>query len=118
MFVGGSYAFKGEWAPRIGLSWDILGNGKSKLYANVARMYERIPNDLAIRSFGNEFGLTSATFSSPDLTGQTGFVLTNGGDSTTVARNTRLPYKDDFILGYQFEVAPRFLVDIKGTYRR
>jgi outer membrane receptor protein involved in Fe transport len=117
-FVGGGYRFKGEWAPRIGLSWDLMGNGKSKLYANFARMYERVPQDLAIRSFGNEFGLVSATFSAPDLTGQTQGVLTVGGDSTTVAPGTRLPYKDDFILGYQFEVAPRFLIDVKGSYRR
>ncbi len=117
-FVGSSYSFRGEWGPRVGISWDLLGNGKSKLYANYARMFERIPNDLAIRSFGNEFGLSRATFNNPDLSGQTSFVLTNGGDSTTVAPGTRLPYKDDFIVGYQFEAAPRFLLDIKGTYRR
>lgn len=117
-FVGNSYRFKGEWSPRLGASWDLRGNGKSKLYANFGRMYERIPQDLAIRSFGNEFGLVSATFSSPDLTGQTQNVLTVGGDSTTVAPGTRLPYKDDFLLGYQFEIAPRFILDIKANYRR
>ena len=32
-----------DWSPRLGLSWDVLGNGKSKLYATAGRYAERVP---------------------------------------------------------------------------
>lgn len=118
IFVGSSWNPQAEFAPRIGIIWDVLGNGKSKLYANLARLFERIPNDLAVRSFGNELGVTNIGFRNPDLTGQFRIAFVTGTDPTRVQPGTRLPYKDDFILGYQFEVRPRFLIDVKANYRR
>ncbi len=118
IFVGSAWNPQAEFAPRIGISWDVLGNGKTKLYANFARLFERIPNDLAVRSFGNELGVTNIAFTNPDLTGQSRIAFVTGTDPTRVQPNTRLPYKDDFSLGYQFEVRPRFLIDVKANYRR
>jgi hypothetical protein len=118
VYAGRSYNFKAEFSPRVGISWDVLGNGKSKLYANFARLYERVPNDLAVRSFGNEFGVLSVNYNNPDLTGQISRGFAVGATPTRVQPGTRLPYKDDFTLGYQFEIRPRFLVDIKGNYRK
>jgi len=40
--------------PRIGFTWDIKGNGKSKLSGNYAIYYETIPQRMAIREFGGE----------------------------------------------------------------
>ena len=115
---GSSYSFKGELSPRIGFAWDVLGNGKSKIYGSYARMYERVPNDLAVRSFGSEFGLSRVTFSNADLTAQNGRAQLASSSPTTVADGTRLPFKDDVVLGYQFEIAPQFIVDIKGNWRK
>jgi outer membrane receptor protein involved in Fe transport len=45
---------KGNWAPRIGLVWDPLKNGKSKIYGFWGRFYEAIPLDLNIRAINGE----------------------------------------------------------------
>jgi outer membrane receptor protein involved in Fe transport len=45
---------KGNWAPRIGISWDPTKEGRSKLYASWGRFYEAIPMDINERSFGGE----------------------------------------------------------------
>lgn len=42
-------------APRVGLAWDFLGGGRSKLYASYGRYYESIPlsvNDLVFSNQG------------------------------------------------------------------
>jgi len=45
---------KGNWAPRIGLVWDPLKNGKSKVYGFWGRFYEAIPLDMNIRAINGE----------------------------------------------------------------
>ncbi|RME50926.1 MAG: hypothetical protein D6795_09160, partial [Deltaproteobacteria bacterium] len=41
-------------APRVGLIWDFLNNGRSKLYASYGQFYESIPLDINDRAFGGE----------------------------------------------------------------
>ncbi|MGH9811580.1 MAG: TonB-dependent receptor, partial [Candidatus Acidiferrales bacterium] len=48
------YVFTGNWAPRLGVVVDPLGNRKAKAYFSYGRIFERIPLDLAQRSFGGE----------------------------------------------------------------
>jgi hypothetical protein len=117
-FFGADYRFPDEWSPRVGLSWDMYGNGKSKLYASFGRLYERVPNALGQRAFGPDFSLVRARFINPDLTGQYSLTATSGGQTTSVAAGTRLPYKDDYALGYQFELRPRLIIDARVNYRR
>ena len=38
-----------QWAPRLGASWDVLGNSSLKMYANFGRYYLALPNSVAIR---------------------------------------------------------------------
>ena len=54
--------FTGNWAPRLGLIWDVRGDGKSRAYVNWGRYFERVPNDLAVRSFSNEVGISRQEF--------------------------------------------------------
>lgn len=56
---GGTYItlndFISNTQPRIGFSWDFLGEGNSKLFANYARFLETpIPLDINVRAGGNE----------------------------------------------------------------
>ncbi len=56
---GGTYLtlndFISNTQPRIGFSWDFLGEGNSKLFANYARFLETpIPLDINVRAGGNE----------------------------------------------------------------
>src|SRR6185436_9854994 len=43
------FQMKNNWAPRIGATFDVAGNGATKIYGNYGRYYARIPNDLAAR---------------------------------------------------------------------
>lgn len=48
------YSFTGNWAPRIGVTVDPFGDGKTKAYYNFGRFFEYIPLDLAERSLSAE----------------------------------------------------------------
>lgn len=61
------YDFDGEIAPRVGVTWDVMGDGRHKLYANWGEYYQRVPSDLAVRAFSNEVGVEGELFLDTDL---------------------------------------------------
>jgi hypothetical protein len=66
--VRSAYSFTGQWAPRIGVTVDPLGQGKTKIYYNFGRFFEYIPLDLAERSLSSESDFRNAEFF-PEFTG-------------------------------------------------
>jgi carboxypeptidase family protein len=134
-----SYVFAGNLAPRLGVTWDVLGNGKSRAYMNWGRYYERVPNDLAIRALSNEVGISRQEFSDRDLTtprlgGSTpncsdgaggttacqplaGGVFAQGVERTNVVAGTKLPYEDELSGGFAFEVTPNSSFELRTIYR-
>jgi hypothetical protein len=62
------YSFTGQFSPRIGVTVDPLGKGKTKAYYNFGRFHEFIPLDLAERSLSAESDFRNAEFI-PDFTG-------------------------------------------------
>ena len=54
------YSFTAQWSPRIGVTVDPLGQGKTKAYYNFGRFHEFIPLDLAERSLSSESDFRSA----------------------------------------------------------
>lgn len=135
-----SYNFAGNLAPRIGLSWDVQGNGKSRLYVNYGRYYERVPSDLAVRAFSNEVGISRQEFtrrdltdprtsgSSPQCVDTTGVptsvdcatsapVFTQGVDQTAVVGGVKLPYEDEISGGYAFEITPSSAFEVRAIFR-
>lgn len=127
--AAGVYKFDWALAPRIGLTWDTKGDGRSKVYVNAARYYERVPNDLAIRALSNEAGFGTVTYSSWDLNGETGGIVgapdwqsalnlgSFRGGQTSVANGTKLPYVDEYVLGWQQELGRDVSVELRGLYR-
>jgi hypothetical protein len=133
------YSFIGNWAPRIGITWDVRGDGKSRAYVNWGRYFERIPNDLAVRSFSNEVSVAFEEFNdrnltSPRTSGATGPcvnasgsavldcesaipVFTFGVSPTTVVDGVKLPYEDELSGGYAFEINPSSSLEVRAIYR-
>jgi outer membrane receptor for ferrienterochelin and colicin len=121
--VAGEYTFDWAFAPRIGLTWDVTGDGRSKAYLNAARYYERVPNDLAVRSLSSEASIASVQWND--------WSLANGGPTTTsqlsggnvigaqsaVLDGTKLPYVDEYVVGWQQELGRDVSYEIRGIYR-
>lgn len=98
-FIGGAYRFPGEFAPRLSVSWDPRGDGKTRLFAHFARVIERVPGEIALHAFENELGLSRVSFGYPDLTAPTTPATTYGGIAATVIPGTRLGSHDDWLAG-------------------
>lgn len=62
-----NYVFTGAWSPRLGVTVDPFGKGKTKAFYNFGRFHEYIPLDLAERSLSSEKGFINARYA-PDFT--------------------------------------------------
>lgn len=122
---GGVTAFKikDNWAPRLGFTWDVANNSRSKLYANYGRFYENIPMDINIRSFGGEltcfcYNLSSdpANLTPDPAAPRKSAVLGNGVEP--VDPNLKGQHIEELLAGYEYEIAPNLAVGVKGTYRK
>ena len=119
---------KNNWAPRFGAIWDPANNGRSKVYANFGRFYESIPMDINIREFGGELSIDvnnldpTPTNLTPDTrapainSGRQFRLLGNTG-AVPVDKNLKGQYLDEYLVGYDYEIASNLAVGIKGTYR-
>jgi hypothetical protein len=99
----------------------VKGDGRSKAYVNVARYFERVPNDLAVRALSNEAGLGTVSFTGWDTvagvpTNQSTAGAFRGGQ-TRVEEGTKLPYVDEFVVGWQQELGRDVSYEVRGIYR-
>ncbi|MFQ5876631.1 MAG: carboxypeptidase regulatory-like domain-containing protein [Acidobacteriota bacterium] len=139
-FTPSEYTFSHNWAPRLGVVWDALGNGRSRLWANWARYFQRVSNNLAVRAFSNEVLVAFQEFDDRDLTSHRYFPFavpcvdsTGGGAGTcqvaapvsvtgleqkSVAPGTKLPYEDELSGGFAFEVTPESSFEVRAIYRK
>jgi len=101
-------------APRLGITWDINGDGESKVFANFGRYHLPVAANTNIRmagaqTFANYYnrldGITNDEFQTPikgELLGES--ISSNGEtpDVRTVLDTSIKPmYQDELILGYQ-----------------
>ena len=106
------FALKGNWAPRIGAVYDVLGNGRSRLYGNYGRFFARIPNDLAARALSSDAGFTRGDYFDANLTqpipngvlagGQTNHYLLAGVGADAIDEEAKLSYKDEIVAGFEY----------------
>jgi hypothetical protein len=109
------YVFAHNWAPRIGIIYDPTGNRKSKFFANWGRFYEKIPEDIAVRSFSDESSVVGVLYKDtgvnqaavPSLANYIpgGAVSLQGGPAnlTQVQGGTAAQYQDEVVAGYETE---------------
>jgi hypothetical protein len=126
-YTGKTYKFDWAYSPRVGATFDVSGDGRSKLYANVSRYFERIPNDLAIRALSNEIGISNYRYYGYDIQNYTGLNPLNGNPNTAIfftgldeeiiTEGTKLPYVDEIVMGYQHELSKDLSLEIRGVYR-
>ncbi len=113
-----------QWAYRLGFTWDIAHNGKSKLYGFLGRYYERVPQDMAIRALSTEY-FHFSYFEDYNLSipvDHPGYHYTYGLDPTIITGGPggggiKGAYNDEAIVGFQYEIAPDFSVGARAIYR-
>jgi hypothetical protein len=128
-------------APRIGVTWDMFGDGKSKLYSHWGKFYSSIPLDINNRAFAEEV-LYFDWWTVPIAAGETDYydfdpahyadVLTYAdenlqyldftypsgvGGAAPVADDLKAMSQNEFILGYDYLLTDLYSVGIKYTKR-
>lgn len=121
------YTFDNNWGPRLGATYDILGNGKSKVYASWGRFYSKIPNDLAARALSADAGVTRADYFDAALTqpipngvlagGQTVHLALAGVGASQIDPTTKATKQDEFLTGVEFEVAHNVSLGARYIHR-
>ena len=124
---------KNTWAPRGGVSWDLKGDGSTKLYANAGRYYIPVYANTNVRlsgaeTFYTDYFLFNGTFSTdgksvPGRGAQLGNrVVTSDGQPkdprTVVDPNIKPLFQDEFIVGFQQALADRWSFGVKYTNRQ
>jgi len=123
-------------APRLGLAWDINGDGESKLFANAGRYFLPVANNTNVRLSGNENdqetyyefnGLTDesldgVSYQLPILGAQVGDVRVTGDgnvpDTRSIVDQDLDPmFQDEYILGYEQVINDNWAWGIKGLTR-
>ena len=127
------------WAPRLGFSWDMKGDGTTKLFGNIGRYFLPVANVINIKQAGGfldertfygfggwEYRVDSngTTYAFPILGPQIGEVDTSQGDGSVgdlrseVDRDMDSVYQDELILGIQQMINDKWSWGVSGTYRR
>ncbi|MFT5003472.1 MAG: hypothetical protein ACI952_001825 [Flavobacteriales bacterium] len=119
-----------QWAPRLGLSWDVSGDGDSKIFANYGRYYLPVATNTNVRLAGDElytrqfFEVESinADFTPNKVAGSGGSVTTYSDGTLkntleTVNADLDPMYQNEFLLGYEQLINDTWSFGIKATYR-
>ena len=121
-----------QLAPRLGLTWDVFGDSTFKVFANAGRYHLAVPANVAIRGasaslYSSQYG----TFTGVDPTtgAPIGFVpygnvvyLNNANNTTpdprtVAAKGLGAYYQDEYILGFEKQLAPNWTFGAKAIYR-
>ncbi|MBJ6978070.1 TonB-dependent receptor [Luteimonas sp. MC1895] len=131
--------FEDMVSPRVGFSWDMKGDGTTKLFANAGRYYLPLTNKLTDYFGGGTTDehtyyvfngwtdmidpITGAPYRLPSLGAQIGAVNTDMNAPppddvrTAVARDLKQVYQDEFIVGFQQAINQAWSYGINATYR-
>jgi hypothetical protein len=121
------FTWAGNWAPRIGLTWDPIGDGRAKIYGNWGRYFAKIPNDLAARALSADAGVTRADYFDAALTrpvpddvvaaDTTEHFRQAGLHPSEFDPDSRSTYSDEYLAGAEYEILPNFSVGVNYTHR-
>jgi hypothetical protein len=125
-------------APRVGFSWDMKGDSRSKLFGNAGRYYLPVANVINIKQAGGfldrrtfyrfdgfqPIERNGTTYQMPRLGPQLGPIDDSQGDGTVgdlrgeVDADIDPVYQDELILGFQSMLDDRWSWGVRGIYRK
>lgn len=126
-------------SPRVGFSWDMKGDGRTKVFGNAGRYYIPLTNKLTDYFGGGTTDehtyyvldgweeridpILGTTYLYPIIGEQLGPVNTEGNAPapddvrTAVARDLKQVFQDEFILGFQQALSNTWSYGVSATYR-
>src|SRR5690606_8715921 len=124
-------------APRLGFSWDAVGDGRTKIFGTAGRYFLPVANVINIKQAGGfsdvrtfyafngleDFTYKGSTYQRPILGPQIGPVDDSQGDGTVgdlrgeVDRNMDPVYQDELILGFQSMIDDKWSIGSRVIYR-
>ncbi len=127
-------------SPRLGFSWDMKGDGSTKLFGNAGRYYLPLTNKITDYFGGgttDEYSyyvfngwtqkqdpISGATYLAPNLGAQIGPINDDMNAPaptdmrTAVARDLKQVFQDEFILGFQQAINREWSYGVNATYRK
>ena len=125
-------------APRLGFSWDLNGDGRTKIFGNLGRYYLPVANVINIKQAGGLLDertfytfegyqyleRNGSQYAVPILGQQIGAVDTSQGNGTVgdlraeVDKHMDPVYQDEAILGFQQMITDKWSWGVSGTYRK
>lgn len=116
-----------NYAWRVGGTYDLRGDGKTKVFAHGGRYYAKIPNDLAARALSADAGVTRADFFDAELTrtvpqgvlagGVTNHLILAGTEAAAIDPDIKASYLNEYIVGGEHELLPGINVGVRYIHR-
>ncbi len=122
------FGWKEKLAPRLGFAYDVMGNGRAKLYASYGRYYDWTKYELPRGSFGGDIWCiyyraidNPADAVNASLSNMPGRDLWRGGGNCrdrrvpsfeTVDDNAKPMSQDSYSAGFDFELNPRTVATV------
>jgi hypothetical protein len=121
------FSWTGNWAPRIGATWDPLGSGRMKIYGNWGRYFAKIPNDLAARALSADASVTLADYFDPQLVqpvpngvlaaDATTHLVTAGLNASDIDPNAQASYEDEWVSGVDYDLRSQLTLSARYLHR-
>ena len=112
------YKFDNLISPRLGVAWDVSGDGRSRLFAHLGRFYDAVGLQLA-SSLNRQVGsvwMYEGDYETGDWTSL--YFMTDMTNPNQVDGDLEPNYKDEGILGYEFEFLTDFVGSARAIYNR
>lgn len=124
--------FMDQLQPRLGFTYDVNQDGKTKVSGSYARYFEAIPQRMAIRVYANEqylryrYSAANSTYNS--ATGAYAYNTAGTGPSSItdfatpfsfdpIAEGAKLPQRNEYTLGFDHTFASGWTAGVHAKYR-
>jgi hypothetical protein len=121
------FRWSGNWAPRIGATWDAFANGRGKVFGNVAVYYPQIPNSLALLAMSTDTFVLRADYFDANLTrpipdgvsalGTTRHLFLFGEEPVQFDPESKSTRLLEMLAGYEHELSDRASLEVSFLYR-